>query len=194
MPQVDRAQGPSHRSRPGRQGHRRARHQAAHARHHRPERKEHVRRPEPERAAEVPALRAHRQRLPPELPRRHDRSRRAARRASPTSTRCEAQAKRSRGKAPTRCASPKTRAAKSSSARRRSSSSSSRRRRCSRSRSSRSSVKGGLSSRDRLDDDHHRGVLVPVPLRHGRRDLLRLDGSGRRRRSSTSRASSTRSK
>jgi len=33
---------------------------------------------------------------------------------------------------------------------------------------------------DRLDDDDHLGVLVPLPLRHGGRCLFRLDGSGRR--------------
>ena len=125
---------------------RRAHHQAAHPRHRRPERKEHVRGPRAERAADLPALRARRQRLSPELPRRHDRARRAADRHLRSRRRCAVR-RSARRRAPIKCASPKTRAARSSSATPRSSSSSSRRRRCSRSRSFRSrcyAVRSGI--------------------------------------------------
>ena len=185
-----RAQGPSHRSRSGRQGHRRARHQAAHARHHRAEREEHVRRAEPDRAAEFPALRAHRQRVPPQLSRRHDRARRAADRHH-----------RSRGAA---WSGQALAAGRLPGAAHRGRARQGRRRRDDVPLPVRRAAAGaaeaaapGLGRRrplqsDRLDDDDHRGVLVPLPLRHGRRYLLRLDGSRSSTTSSTSQVSSTR--
>ena len=41
---------------------------------------------------------------------------------------------------------------------------------------------GGALQPNRLDDDDHRGLLVPLSLRHGRRHLLGLDGPRHRRR------------
>src|SRR6478752_6647510 len=74
----NRSEGAAHRRSAGGSGFGRAHHQAAHSRHRRSERKEHVRDRDLERAGHLSPVRAGGQRLPHELPGRHDRAHRPA--------------------------------------------------------------------------------------------------------------------